>query len=79
MLLLLQQAELQGQSLEERRKVAEWYKQIGNAVCPPVVRSIGERMLAVLSSSRAQNISTTEAGGGDGGGGGGKRKLSSMS
>jgi hypothetical protein len=36
-------------------------------------------MLAVLSSSRAQNISTAEAGCGNGGGGGGKRKLSSMS
>ena len=28
-----------------------WYKQIGNAVCPPVIRAVGGKVLAALSQA----------------------------
>ena len=40
----------------------DWYRQIGNAVCPPVVQSIGINMLraleGVVGGSNGGNVST---------------------
>ncbi|CAE8647508.1 unnamed protein product [Polarella glacialis] len=34
--------------VETEQKRGNWYRQIGNAVCPPVIRVVGERMLEVM-------------------------------
>ena len=37
----------------EEQARGNWYKQIGNAVCPPVIRAVGERILAVLERAES--------------------------
>ena len=37
-------------STEGDRQQAAFYKQIGNAVCPPVIRAIATEMLRVLGA-----------------------------